>query len=366
MTNHATNAEIEDVLSSIRRLVSQDTRPEERDSEPVAADVAPRPAPTPVPDRGTLILTPQQRVPDTETTPPETSRKAAASVVPDTFEWAPRKERHIASPDPVAKVETSKDSEPNLSEPLTLDDTLRADDRPAKAETGKATEEPKSQTSAGSDMLRALVAEELARAVAEPDESDEPGDAPHQTTGADADHPEAEHPEPGADTTEATDEALAPEAAFFAGTDPAEAGGAFEDDPEAPATFSRPAKDPEPAAEAPEVRGEKPGAPDAAAPRARSLEDKIAELEAMIAQADAEWDVEDGRRGSPIPGPWPRAVAPTTPQPPAVADDVDLRALVADIVREELQGVLGERITRNVRKLVRREIQRALIGHEID
>ena len=37
-----------------------------------------------------------------------------------------------------------------------------------------------------------------------------------------------------------------------------------------------------------------------------------------------------------------------------------LRELVADIIRQELQGALGERITRNVRKLVRREINRAL------
>jgi hypothetical protein len=37
-----------------------------------------------------------------------------------------------------------------------------------------------------------------------------------------------------------------------------------------------------------------------------------------------------------------------------------LRELVRDMIRQELQGVLGERITRNVRKLVRREIQRAL------
>lgn len=41
--------------------------------------------------------------------------------------------------------------------------------------------------------------------------------------------------------------------------------------------------------------------------------------------------------------------------------DMDmLRDLVAEIIREELQGALGERITRNVRMLVRREINRAL------
>ncbi|MBY5972884.1 hypothetical protein KUV28_11025 [Ferrimonas balearica] len=41
-------------------------------------------------------------------------------------------------------------------------------------------------------------------------------------------------------------------------------------------------------------------------------------------------------------------------------DEEALRELVSEILRQELQGALGERITRNVRKLVRREIQRAL------
>jgi len=43
-----------------------------------------------------------------------------------------------------------------------------------------------------------------------------------------------------------------------------------------------------------------------------------------------------------------------------ILDESALRDLVAEIVREELQGALGERITRNVRKLVRREIMRAI------
>lgn len=46
-------------------------------------------------------------------------------------------------------------------------------------------------------------------------------------------------------------------------------------------------------------------------------------------------------------------------------DEDSLRELVADIVRSELQGALGERITRNVRKLVRREIQRALAAQDL-
>ncbi len=47
-------------------------------------------------------------------------------------------------------------------------------------------------------------------------------------------------------------------------------------------------------------------------------------------------------------------------------DEDALRDLVAQIVREELQGALGERITRNVRKLVRREIHRALTAQDLD
>lgn len=46
-------------------------------------------------------------------------------------------------------------------------------------------------------------------------------------------------------------------------------------------------------------------------------------------------------------------------------DEAALQDLVSDIVRKELQGALGERITRNVRKLVRREIQRALAANNI-
>ena len=50
----------------------------------------------------------------------------------------------------------------------------------------------------------------------------------------------------------------------------------------------------------------------------------------------------------------------------ALLDEESLRELVADIVRQELQGALGERITRNVRKLVRREIHRALTAQELE
>ena len=47
-------------------------------------------------------------------------------------------------------------------------------------------------------------------------------------------------------------------------------------------------------------------------------------------------------------------------------DEEALRDLVTEIVRAELQGALGERITRNVRKLVRREIHRALTAQDLE
>ena len=50
----------------------------------------------------------------------------------------------------------------------------------------------------------------------------------------------------------------------------------------------------------------------------------------------------------------------------AVVDDEALKELVAQVVRKELQGAMGERITRNVRRMVRREIQQALALKDFD
>lgn len=61
----------------------------------------------------------------------------------------------------------------------------------------------------------------------------------------------------------------------------------------------------------------------------------------------------------PLPEPFPEAPLPVS------EENAALRRLVADLIREELQGELGERITRNVRKLVRREIKRALASENL-
>ncbi|WP_299886954.1 hypothetical protein [uncultured Ruegeria sp.] len=58
--------------------------------------------------------------------------------------------------------------------------------------------------------------------------------------------------------------------------------------------------------------------------------------------------------------------ADTLDQVMATMDEDELRHLIAEVVRQELQGALGERITRNVRKMVRREIARALAALDVE
>jgi hypothetical protein len=47
-------------------------------------------------------------------------------------------------------------------------------------------------------------------------------------------------------------------------------------------------------------------------------------------------------------------------------DEGILRELIRDVLREELQGPMGERITRNIRKLVRAEMARAVTLRNVD
>lgn len=140
-----------------------------------------------------------------------------------------------------------------------------------------------------------------------------------------------------------------------------------------------------------------------------SLEERIADLQAAIAQTGAEFEPdgseaperldpaimrrsdEDYRASAtngadPVPpearftaarhqprieeavevtGPSARRETRSQPAPEAqyeeaLIDEDSLREIVADLVRQELRGELGERITRNVRSLIRRELNRAL------
>lgn len=124
-----------------------------------------------------------------------------------------------------------------------------------------------------------------------------------------------------------------------------------------------------------------------------TLSAKIAALETVIGKTDDQWEPDDtgdsDYSGTEAPAmmwddadpmetvdddvvPVADTVADSEPQDgfsqsvDDILDEEALRDIVSDIVREELQGALGERITRNVRKLVRREIHRALAAQDLE
>jgi hypothetical protein len=142
-----------------------------------------------------------------------------------------------------------------------------------------------------------------------------------------------------------------------------------------------------------------------------SLEERIADLEAAIGQSEEEFEPDGSEDlsahipdevlrpafGSAQPEAWdlqpeppvsnlPAGSADASDEPEAASgadagdeaegpenlveealiDEDSLREIVAALVRQELRGELGERITRNVRRLVRREINRALALQDLD
>jgi len=146
---------------------------------------------------------------------------------------------------------------------------------------------------------------------------------------------------------------------------------------------------------------ERPQDHSAVAEDMRPLTEKIAALEDVIAKTDEQWEPDDpgsddyagtdvetltwedtAEEEAPLdapmfthrvldetvvaPEPTPETNEEETARDEDLLDEDALRDLVADIVRQELQGVLGERITRNVRKLVRREIHRALSVRDLE
>ncbi|WP_149586599.1 hypothetical protein [Tabrizicola flagellatus] len=65
-------------------------------------------------------------------------------------------------------------------------------------------------------------------------------------------------------------------------------------------------------------------------------------------------------------GPEPTEFVDVDGMPLAVLDEAALQEIVRQTLRSELQGELGERITRSIRKLVRAEINRAFIARDLD
>ena len=324
MSDLQTNPEIEDVLSSIRRLVSEGGR----------HGSAPAPAPAQDEPDSKLVLTDALRVAG--------------------------------------------------NEPESLPDDGKAADTAADTDAGPvsqaAVDDPQSYT--GRQSLEATIAElEVAVArigddfepdggeVAMPDEARDRDETIEDGSGADeADEPAATVGEAEQVTTEASDDAGAdaPEEESVRRSDASL--DRYDDEPWAVRTG-----DADTLPDAPASGPEWPDRDDAT--EARDLDDEAdvttgtgATRRLHLGAADA---VSGFEPAEPRSGDEPAA----SPEPESAyrsdGDQEDaeieaLRALVSELIRQELQGALGERVTRNMRMLIRREIQRALDCRETD
>lgn len=92
--------------------------------------------------------------------------------------------------------------------------------------------------------------------------------------------------------------------------------------------------------------------------RPAMTEEPLARAWAERAEAEVRATLEPPTAAAPEEGPG------LFDQDERMIDEEMLRDLVREIIREELAGALGERITRNVRKLVRVEVNRAMTARE--
>lgn len=436
MSDRVTNVQIEDVLSSIRRLVSEDARPR----RPVSAP-APAPALAPLAER--LVLSPALRVPEPE--PPQAADPAEPPMILTAPTLLPgQEEPPVAQLEPAVVQEeqafAQEDAAVALPAAFLLHDAARAepeeilsdpdqdadlsldDDQPEGDDlSGPEDLEPEQQDEAAAEQLEALCAELTEAAEAsEDDDLDHVVDAPRLESVFDGwaeegepetmvepsepDHdsalerkiatleqmlhrqshrwtpvPDAQEDEQAEDVPEAED-AGDSRAADLSTLQP-EPKDAPDDDAELehlPAA-ELPEIDVSAVAEAarttfpPEVADTVSEGPDDAAADDLAEPDTPSEKPAFVrhmgrtGHSTLEWEDHAPAAADPRP-----AVLDRDDLPPAAASGATelseeaLHAMVAEIIREELQGVLGERITRNVRKLVRREIHRVLMSQDFD
>ena len=404
MSEPVSNVEIEDVLSSIRRLVSEENRPAARRE----SDDTPR-----KPSR--LVLTPSLLVPVYDTVEPPTDPAGEAR---DGQPEAPESDAEFSAPTPVAQEVTETASEDvqevDADQPDAIDDDQ--DDFVEASDTDSAAlldlSEFESDSDANmdfateSEVVSEVVSEGASEVVsgvepevetaAEPDVNSEGEPAVEPDSDAAADPGPAPWRDPETTLYEAAQ--TTPDLVFLpSGQDETPEEVAFATDDAAP---DAPQADTDPDT----AEDVQPTAPDPF--NTATLSAKIAVLEAKIGETQDQWEpdgeTDDDYAGTPVEtiqwqdhtdeevdeapdadpavepeiavAPQPQATADVQvdepldflPDDETILDEESLRELVADIVRQELQGALGERITRNVRKLVRREIHRALTAQELD
>lgn len=394
MSDPVSNAEIEDVLSSIRRLVSDDNRSETRHASGESAEVGAQP------DR--LVLTPALRVADDDGAGEEgagdTGEPPAEPLRLEPEDLSEQDENGGEKPEPEESA-VAVDAEDSESEPdhVTSDNFMFDDADGKTGENQPPWQNPDATLYEAAEQAGADT--EVEPGHEDPGNDREPVAAPTETgeTGEGATE--------DVESSVSADDDEAPVAMFFRSSRDE----GYEED-QAPVEW-----------QAPPLEMDHPAGPETDADPVEegpsdpvTLSAKIEALEAAIARRKDQWEPDgvsaDDNNAAPMePLQWedhvaedaapaphdpeapPQETAPeqsaTEPEPAlevgtaapepedgpdlpsleeTVIDEESLRELVADIVREELQGALGERITRNVRKLVRREIHRALTAQELD
>jgi hypothetical protein len=398
MSNSVTNVEIEDVLSSIRRLVSEEARPRRAQS-------------TQVDDR--LVLSPALRVPDAETgdiAPPPVEAIPISSGEPegDTADMLPVPSDSIRPSmlllQPVGATDVDESDAQN-SDKVTQQETSALDEVPEVDEMTGADLHPLRETETELDLSEvtgnlADEAEEEAAQIAAlraslsgilaPDDGDDDDavdgamdDAPRDITFdrkiANLEkmlHQQADGWTPAADSdlTQAgavaapdildvdshapSDDDFEKGEADLSPLDEIEDTDLSTIEP----VISEPVLETS-VLEQPEV--------DPIADRAETEADTALPFRHHVDETTLDWEDEAPVAEADVVAPPDTVVAQA--QGPAEdggalaeLDETALQALVAEIVRQELQGALGERITRNVRKLVRREIHRVLMSQDFD
>lgn len=345
MSDPVTNVEIEDVLSSIRRLVSEDTR---FDSRKKPEDAGQKPA--------KLVLTPAQRVPETEAVDVET--EVLSSAERDDAPWRDPNATLFEAADGATPTEDNAEASEDV---YTLKDMIDpVEDISDSVEDGVNEDPALEDDEYGADVYgegldETFETEEIEYVDVDPEHGDIiDHDEIVEYDDEDEDAFEEEHPDSDLHDEDYHDAEYVDE---------------YEDEYEDDLIEDTP-------------EGVADPSPDE---RVAVIGDKIKALEAAIARSSSQWEpdgsddtaeeYDDSPRQTSTR--WTAQTRTQTPPPvepakpslaadEAILDEEMLRELVSDIVREELQGALGERITRNVRKLVRREIQRAMTVQEFE
>lgn len=370
MSDPVSNAEIEDVLSSIRRLIAAgdpDQKDEVQASEP--AD-------------NKLILTPAFRVFGGD--PEKTVQDAAQTetALPTTGRDIPVESLEQDNPPPAEATDVAEDVadsplvlsfDTNMAEPgfqstsetsmppadtqVDFEDNWDSD---ALAETAQVAFLHQRVTSVAAHTPSEDVEPELAaEEAAEPEVMTE-DEAPID----DAEAPATEEEAPILDDAAAIDAVPEMDAAPEAEGAP-EANAAAEADEELEqATDQDEIEQDTVAAEEPEIVEAEPVLADSDAP----VEDEV-EDQPILAEVDdlADEPVEDALGTEVL-----TATVDDAPVSEIVEDDSDfideehLQEIVARIVREELKGEMGVKITQAVRRMVRREVTRALSLEKFD